>query len=152
MALKSEFDDKSYRIVLIRTLIGALIGATPGTIYLVSTGQTLATRPFGIILMETGSIVGALVLGLGSLAGTIVAALKHRGTGPKSNRLKEYLHPETLPPIPPSPKLENKDTEQTEIKQPALTSTQEAQHVPEEVKPAPAAVKPEQPQFEDFDR
>ena len=152
MALKSEFDNKSFRIVLIRTLIGALIGALPGTIYIFISGQNLSTHPFGMILMQSGSIVGALVLGLGSLAGTIVAALKNRGTGPKSNRLKEYLHPETLPVIPPSPKVESKDTERTEIKQPALTATQEAQHVPEEVKPAPVVPKPEQPQFEDFDR
>jgi len=152
VALKSEFDNKSYRIVLIRTLIGALIGAVPGTIYVFVSGQNLATRPFGMILMETGSIVGALVLGLSSLAGTIVAALKNRGTGPKSNRLKEYLHPETLPPIPPSTKVESKDTEQTEIKQPALSTTQESQHVPEAVKPAPVSVKPEQPSFEDFDQ
>lgn len=152
MALKSEFDNKSNRIVLIRTLIGALIGAIPGTIYIFISGQNLSTHPFGMILMQSGSIVGALVLGLGSLAGTIVAALKNRGTGPKSNRLKEYLHPETLPVIPPSTKKESKDTERTELKQPVLSASQEVQHVPEEVKPAPVAVLPEQPQFEDFDR
>jgi hypothetical protein len=152
VALKNEFDDKSYRIVLIRTLIGALIGAVPGTIYIFISGQNLSTHPFGMILMQTGSIVGALVLGLGSLSGTIVAALKNRGSGPKSNRLKEYLHPETFPAIPPTPKVESKDTEQTEIKQPVLTTPQESQHALEEVKTAPVVVKPEQPQFEDFDR
>ena len=152
MALKSEFDDKSFRIVLTRTLIGALIGAVPGTIYIFGSGQTLSTHPFGMILLQTGSIVGALVLGLSSLAGAVVAALKNRGTGPKPNRLKEYLHPETLPPIPPSTKAESKDSELTEIKQPALTPPKVAKPATEEVKPAPVVVKPEPPPFEDFDR
>jgi len=152
VALKSEFDTKSYRIVLFRSVVGALIGSVPGIAYIFSNGENLAANPFGMILIQTGSLIGALVMGLGAVAGTIVAALKSRGTGPKTNRIKEYLNPETLPAIPPSPKAASKGTEQAEVK-PAAIDQQPVQGQPRvEVKSSPPVVPPEEPMFEDFDR
>ncbi|MFT3878986.1 MAG: hypothetical protein QM703_04915 [Gemmatales bacterium] len=92
-------------------------------------------------------------MGLGAVAGTIVAALKSRGTGPKTNRIKEYLNPETLPVIPPSPKTVSAGTEQTEIKQPKLV--QQSASLPAQVEaapPPPIMMTPEHQSFEDYDR
>jgi hypothetical protein len=152
VALKSEFDTKSYRIVLFRSVVGALIGSVPGIAYIFNDGNNLASNPFGMMLIQTGSLIGALVMGLAAQSGTIVAALKSRGTGPKTNRIKDYLNPDTLPAIPPSPKRTNNGKEQTEGK-PSNIDQQPVHEQPRvEVKAAPIVMHPEEPTFEDFDR
>ncbi len=148
MALKSEFDSKSYRIVLFRSVVGALIGSVPGIAYIFNDGNNLAGNPFGMMLIQTGSVIGALVMGLASVAGTIVAALKSRGTGPKTNRIKEYLNPETLPAIPPSPKQLKRETDEAGIQ----SSKNEQEQHKAELKAVPMVMQNEDPMFEDFDR
>lgn len=152
MALKSEFDTKSYRIVLFRSLVGALIGSVPGIAYILNDGHNLAASSFGMILIQTGSLIGALAMGLAALSGTVVAALKSRGTGPKTNRIKEYLNPESFPAIPPSPKSAGKETEQAQDKLAGIE--QQMVYAPPrvEMKAMPVVMQPEEPSFEDFDR
>lgn len=152
MALKSEFDVKSFRIVLIRSLIGVVLGAIPGTIYIISTGQNRTANPLGLVLLQTGCIVGALAFGLASLAGTLIATMKNRGTGPKTNRIKEYLNPETLPAIPSSPKVENKTVDSKENKVTLSTAAEDYLSAAPEVKPITQTLEPPQPSFEDYDR
>jgi hypothetical protein len=152
VALKSEFDTKSYRIVLFRSVVGAIIGSVPGIAYIFNDGHNLATNPFGMILIQTGSLIGAWVMGLGAVAGTIVATLKSRGTGPKTNRIKEYLNPESFPAIPPLPKSANKEVEQVETRQSHVDQLPTQQQARVEVKAAPIMMQPEEPTFEDFDR
>lgn len=152
VALKSEFDTKSYRIVVFRSVVGALIGSVPGIVYIFVDGHSLAANPFGMMLIQTGSMIGALVMGLGSASGTIVAAIKNRGTGPKTNRIKEYLHPETLPSIPPSSKSASKTSEQVEAKHPRHMEPPGSPPAQVEVQPAPIVMLSEQQTFEDFDR
>ena len=152
MALKNEFDNSSYWIVLVRSLTGALLGAIPGVVYILNTEHNLATNPFGVALVQMGVVTGALSFGLAALASTIVAALKGRGTGHmKTSRLKEYLNPDTLPAIPPTSKPPSKGTEQTEVKQTALQATPHVVDANTVIAP-PVAVQPDQPVFEDFDR
>lgn len=160
MALKTEFDSKSFNIVLVRSLTGALVGALPGTIYIIVTGRNLVTDTFGVALTQMGVLAGAIILGLASAAATINATLKSRGTGPsgKANRLKEYLNPEVMPVIPPPArqpvaKDNPDDFELTEVNLPAVPvpPAKPVQKTPTATN-APVAVQPEQPVFEDFDR
>lgn len=151
MALKNEFDTKSFRVVLVRALIGALLGAIPGTVYVFSTAKNQASSSFGMMLIQTGSMIGAMAFGLAALSGTIVATLKSRGTGPKSNRIKDYLNPETLPAIPPSLKPSNKDEpvssmQSDPIEHPNTTPGRI------DVKPSQVTIPVEPAGFEDFDR
>jgi len=153
VALKSDFDSKSFRIVLLRALVGALIGAIPGTIYILRTGQTLSANQFGVILIETGSTIGALVFGLAALAGVLVAATKYRGTtSSKSKRLSEYLNPDMLPVIPPSSKKADKAPQQTEVAQPTHVENQVTHTEKKSESLTPVAAAPERAEFEDFDR
>ncbi|HQR05985.1 MAG TPA: hypothetical protein PLN21_04135 [Gemmatales bacterium] len=115
-------------------------------------GNNLAANPFGMMLIQTGSMIGALVMGLGAVAGSIVAALKSRGTGPKSNRIKEYLNPDTLPAIPPSPKTTRKETEQPGVKPSKIDQQSVHEQLSVGVKPVPTMMQPDEPMFEDFDR
>lgn len=153
MALKSEFDHRSYWIVLFRTLTGAILGTLPGLIYVLSVGGKKIVEPFAWDLIQLGSIVGTLAFGFAALGATIVAAQKGRGSGPKPTRLKDYTHPHTLPAIPPASKPENlPGTRDTEVKVTPVETPlgQERMHQPvNEIQPGAGA---EQQSFEDFDR
>lgn len=155
MALKSEFDNKAYWIVLVRALTGAVIGSVPGLAYVLAGGQTVNTNSFGISLIQVGSCIGAVSMGLAATAATIVATLKSRGSGPqnskehKARKMQEYLAPEQLPVIPPSNKPESRESDKTEIKQIPIPTAPEP--VPTQVK-VPVALQSEQSAFEDFDR
>lgn len=152
VALKSEFDTKSYRIVLFRSVVGALIGSVPGIAYIFQDGNNLGSNPFGMMLLQTGSMIGALVMGLGAVAGTIVAALKNRGTGPKTNRIKEYLNPETLPAIPPSTRETRTDTGSSQDKTIKKSQPSHQDTTPSEARSVPITQLPDEPVFEDYDR
>lgn len=149
MALKTEFDNKSYWIVIVRALTGAVIGAIPGVGYISATGETLATSRFGVALLLMGCIIGTLTLGLAAMTASIVAALKSRGTGPKSNRLKDYTHPDTFPAIPPvsKPASNKSDLDSPTEVLPAGAVTDIKPEVKSQV-----AASPSTPVFEDFDR
>jgi hypothetical protein len=152
VALKSEFDSKTYVIVLVRALTGAVIGAVPGLIYFVMAGQTPAVSTFAVGLMQLGASVGAIALGLAAAAATIVSSIKNRGSGPqhgKAKRLQEYMTPEPLPVIPP-PSKPDVPAEKTEVRQPVLNSPPPA--LERTATPPPLMVASEQPGFQDYDR
>lgn len=154
MALKSEFDNTSYWIVLTRSLTGAVLGAVPGALYVFNTQQNAVANPFGMSLIQTGSMIGALTLGLAALAGTTVAALKNRtGSGTmRKDKLKEYLHPNTLPVIPPVTKTTDKTTDQPDRQQPVIPTIPVSVSNMPEVDAKPAEPSPQHPPFENFDR
>lgn len=154
MALKTDFDIKTYRTVMVQSLIGAIVGALPGVIYVFATGSS--RMEFGVGLIQVGALVGGLACGLAALAASVVAALKHRGTGPgtgKAKRLQEYLNPDTLPAIPPPTKPPTNDranpiaTEKTEIIHRPVAEPTASTRKPELPEPSDS----EQPAFEDFD-
>jgi hypothetical protein len=155
VALKSEFDNKAYWIVLLRALIGAILGSVPGVIYVFASGKTFNTSSFGVSLIQVGACIGAVAMGLAATAATIVATLKSRGSGPqnskenKARKLQEYLAPEQLPVIPPPSKPELQEGDKTEIKQAPVKVAPEPEPVAVKV---PVALQSEQSAFEDFDR
>lgn len=155
MALKSEFDNKAYWIVLLRALVGAILGSIPGVVYVFASGKTLNTSSFGVGLIQVGACIGAVAMGLAATAATIVATLKSRGSGPqnskehKARKMQEYLAPEQLPVIPPPSKPELPEGDKTEIKQAPV----QAAPAPEPaIVKAPVVLQSEQSAFEDFDR
>jgi hypothetical protein len=153
LALKTDFDSKIYRNVLIQSLIGAIVGGLPGVIYVFATNSS--RMEFGVGLIQVGSLVGGIACGLAAMSASVVAAIKHRGSGPttsKAKRLQEYLNPDALPAIPPPTKPLTSDraapigTDKTEIIQRSVDPP-----------PAPKAEPTEpsdsvQPAFEDFDQ
>jgi hypothetical protein len=155
VALKSEFDNKTYLIVLLRALVGAILGSIPGVIYVFASGKTLNTSSFGVSLIQVGACIGAVAMGLAATAATIVATLKSRGSGPqnskehKARKMLEYLAPEQLPVIPPPSKPELPEGDKTEIKQAPVHAAPAPE--PAMVK-APVVLQSEQSAFEDFDR
>lgn len=154
MAIKTEFDSKSFSMVLVRSLTGALIGAVPGSVYIMATGRNLTSDAFGVGLVQAGMMTGAIACGLAALAATINATLKSRGSGPsgKAKRLNEYLNPDTLPAIPPStkPAKEAIKEDATEVTMSAVPVVAPLVIHAAPAKPA-AVAQPEQPVFEDFD-
>jgi hypothetical protein len=154
LALKTDFDSKTNRLVMVRALVGAIIGGLPGIIYVLSTGST--RLDFGVGLIQVGAMVGGLACGMAAMAGCVVAAIKQRNSGPtstKAKRLQEYLNPDTLPVIPPPTKPVSNDRSA-----PIITEKTEIIHRPVEELPTPARkpeppepTESEQPAFEDFD-
>lgn len=151
MALKTELDSKSYRIVLIQSLVGAVVGGLPGLIYVFAAGSKQID--FGVGLIQVGAMVGGLSCGLAAAAGTIVASIKQRGTHPntKAKRMQEYLNPETLPAIPPPAKPSPSDRAS-----PVINEKTEILHRPvaepiSKIDLSETLIQPAQPVFEDFD-
>jgi hypothetical protein len=155
VALKSEFDSKTFMIVLVRALAGAILGSIPGLAYVFASGQTLNTSSFGVSLIQVGACLGTLAMGLAATAATIVATLKSRGSGPqnskehKARKLQEYLSPEQLPVIPPPSKPELPEGDKTDIKQAPVKLAPAPEPV---MMKAPVVLQSEQSAFEDFDR
>lgn len=153
MPLKNEFDHKSYWMVLVRGLTGALLGSIPGVVYVVATQATLTNDVFGSQCILIGALIGSLIMGLAAHAGAMNAAIKSRGTGPgKPRTLKAYQQVETMPVIPPASKPEEPRREVVQEKpapvQPAVLPSVES---PKPVVSPPVVTEPKPVPFENFD-
>lgn len=153
MPFKSEFDHKAYWMVLVRGLTGALLGSTPGVVYVVATQATLTNDVFGSQCILIGALAGSMIMGLAAHAGVMNAAIKSRGTGPgKPRTLKDYQQVDALPVIPPAskpaePPQETVQTRPVETPPPAPPVVETPKV--EEAKPAVEEHRPVS--FEDFD-
>jgi len=157
VALKTEFDSKSYYIVLVRAFTGAVLGSAPGIVYIFATGHNVNTSTFGVSLIQLGAGIGTIALGLAATAATIVATMKNRGAGQQSHKAKkfqEYMSPEQLPVIPPSMKPEVKEDKavQAESKPVAVSQEPARASMPAVMPQSAAALQSEQPSFQDFDQ
>lgn len=154
MPLKHEFDQKNYWIVLVRGLTGALLGSVPGVIYILAAQATLASDVFGVQLILTGTLTGALILSLSAHAAVLSAAIKSRGTGPgKPRTLKDYQQVETLPVIPPASKpAETARKVPAEEPAPTPDPTPVVTNEPVVEKSQPAVEERKPVMFEDFDQ
>lgn len=153
MPLKNEFDQKSYWMVLVRGLTGALLGSVPGVVYVVAANATLASDVFGAQCILIGALTGALIMSLSAHAAVLNAAIKSRGTGPgKPRTLKDYQQVDALPVIPPASKPAEPPQVTVQTK-PVSTPppAPPAVETPKVVESKPAVEEHRPVSFEDFD-
>src|SRR5437764_351200 len=107
MALRMDFDRHTSTTLIVRGIVGAILGTIPSAIYILWNATKLQSGdPFLIALLQIGCI-GGVVIGVGSgAAAFIVAAIRSRGTGPgKVSYMKEAVTSEPMLSASVSPSM-----------------------------------------------
>ena len=98
MPLKTDFDGSIANALLVRGIVGAILGIIPSAIYILWNASKLQSGdPFLIALLQIGCMSG-VVIGVASGATSfIVTAIRSRGTGPgKISYMKESIVPGSI--------------------------------------------------------
>jgi hypothetical protein len=102
MPFRTEFDADTARSVVLRGLLGVVLGALPATAYIFWQSQSVNGDPLLPVLLQTGCLCGVIV-GVGSgAAARLVAVIRSRGTGPgRVGRVSDREAVEALVPAGP---------------------------------------------------
>jgi hypothetical protein len=98
MPLKTDYDPSITSALIVRSIVGAILGTIPSVVYILWNASKLQTGdPFLIALLQIGCI-GGVVIAIGSGATSyIVAAIRSRGAGPgKISYMKESIVPGSI--------------------------------------------------------
>jgi hypothetical protein len=98
MPLKTDYDPSITSALIMRGVVGAILGTIPSVVYILWNASKLqAGDPFLIALLQIGCISG-IVIAIGSGATAfIVTAIRSRGTGPgKISYMKEAIVPGSI--------------------------------------------------------
>jgi hypothetical protein len=99
MPLKTDYDRSIANALIVRSIVGIILGTIPSVVYILWNASKLqAGDPFLTALLQVGCISG-VVIAVGSGATSfIVTAIRSRGVGPgKITYMKETIVPESIP-------------------------------------------------------